>query len=346
MTVSGSAGSVEGGATVTLTNPRTGETVTVTAIADGSFTAQLAAQAGDQLSLVVTDAAGNSSPLRTVRVAPTAQVAITSPLSGASVSGTRTRVQGTVQGPVNTGVTVNGVVALVYNGVFVADNVRLGAGPNTITAIATPLGGQGVQAQVTVTSDGDPLILEVSASSTSGLAPLNVTFSYQFGASTPVPQLQVDFDGNGSFDFTTTDPTTPLQHTYTTPGLYVARVQVTDRKGGVFEADVALSVHDVATLDGLLKSLWNGMNAALVNGDIPSALAYLDSGAQKKYGPVWQVLLPHMSEIIASYSPLRGLAVSERVAEYGFNRIVEGEKRLFFVYFLQNTDGVWRLSAM
>ncbi len=75
VTVSGSAGSVEAGATVTITNPRTGAIVTVTANADGSFTAPLAAQAGDQLSLVVTDAAGNSSTLRTVRVAPTAATA-------------------------------------------------------------------------------------------------------------------------------------------------------------------------------------------------------------------------------------------------------------------------------
>jgi hypothetical protein len=126
----------------------------------------------------------------------------------------------------------------------------------------------------------------------------------------------------------------------------VVRVQVTDQQGGVFDADVAITVHDVATLDGLLKSLWNGMNAALVNGDIPTALTYLDHGAQEKYGPVWQVLLPHMAEIIASYSPLRGISTSGLVAEYGFTRIVDGEKRLFFVYFLHNTDGVWRLSAM
>src|SRR5207244_11267469 len=58
VTVTGAAGSVEGGARVTITNTRTGEKVTVTANADGSFTAQIAAQAGAVWSIVVTDAAG------------------------------------------------------------------------------------------------------------------------------------------------------------------------------------------------------------------------------------------------------------------------------------------------
>jgi glucodextranase-like protein/Big-like domain-containing protein len=60
--VSGAIGSVEAGGQVTLTNTRTGQAVTVTAQADGSFTATLAAQSGDVLAFVVADAAGNISP--------------------------------------------------------------------------------------------------------------------------------------------------------------------------------------------------------------------------------------------------------------------------------------------
>jgi RHS repeat-associated protein len=60
--VTGLAGSVEAGTRVTLTNLRTGQAVTVTAEADGSFTATLSAQPGDVVALVVADAAGNVSP--------------------------------------------------------------------------------------------------------------------------------------------------------------------------------------------------------------------------------------------------------------------------------------------
>lgn len=59
VTVTGQAGSVQGGDTVTLTDTVTGATVTVTANADGSFTATLAAGAADPISVSVADPAGN-----------------------------------------------------------------------------------------------------------------------------------------------------------------------------------------------------------------------------------------------------------------------------------------------
>ena len=69
VTISGGAGSVEGGAQVKVTNSRTGASVTVTATAEGSFSAQLAAQAGDGLALVVSDGAGNDSGTTLLSVA-------------------------------------------------------------------------------------------------------------------------------------------------------------------------------------------------------------------------------------------------------------------------------------
>ena len=59
VTVTGKAGSVEGGDTVTLTDTVTGATVSVTANADGSFTATLAAGSSDPISVSVEDPAGN-----------------------------------------------------------------------------------------------------------------------------------------------------------------------------------------------------------------------------------------------------------------------------------------------
>jgi YD repeat-containing protein len=61
VTVSGSAGSVEAGAQVTITNTRTGVAVTVVAAADGRFTVAIAAEAGDQLAITSADGAGNTS---------------------------------------------------------------------------------------------------------------------------------------------------------------------------------------------------------------------------------------------------------------------------------------------
>lgn len=346
VTITGTSGSVEATARVKVTNVASGAAVTVTANSDGSFTVQLAAQEGNSLTITVTDGTGNVSPVRTTQVGSAVQIAITFPAQGAFISGNRTVVRGTAQGPFNTGVIVNGVVALVHNGIFIADNVPLSFGQNTITAIATTLGGQAVQASVTLDSNTDPSVLDVKASPTSGIAPLAVTFEAQFGSTSSIQSLSMDFDGNGTVDFTTTDPNAQLQYNYTTPGLYTAHLRVTDQQGAVFNAEVSILVQDVAAMDTLFKNMWNNMNTALVAGDIPTALTFLDPAAQQKYEPVWQVLLPHMSEIVASYSPVRGAFIGQSVAEYGLNRTINGENRLFLIYFLKDESGVWRLAAM
>jgi RHS repeat-associated protein len=60
-TISGRPGAVEAGAKVVITNLRTGQSVTVTANADGSFSASIGAEPGDRFSIVAQDKAGNES---------------------------------------------------------------------------------------------------------------------------------------------------------------------------------------------------------------------------------------------------------------------------------------------
>ncbi|MFQ5755488.1 MAG: Ig-like domain-containing protein [Acidiferrobacterales bacterium] len=61
VTVTGRGGSVEPGAEVTVTNTRTGESVTVIADSAGAFSADIAAKPGDAFTVVVKDVAGNAS---------------------------------------------------------------------------------------------------------------------------------------------------------------------------------------------------------------------------------------------------------------------------------------------
>lgn len=70
VTVTGSPGSVEGGARVRVTNTHTGHSRLVLAATNGGFSAQLGAQFGDAMTVVVIDNAGNLSPEQTVIAVP------------------------------------------------------------------------------------------------------------------------------------------------------------------------------------------------------------------------------------------------------------------------------------
>ena len=62
ISVNGAQGAVEAGATVIVTNIATGESVSVQANGDGSFSASIASAPGDTLSVSLQDRAGNLSP--------------------------------------------------------------------------------------------------------------------------------------------------------------------------------------------------------------------------------------------------------------------------------------------
>ncbi|MBM4259317.1 MAG: hypothetical protein FJ147_25885 [Deltaproteobacteria bacterium] len=112
------------------------------------------------------------------------------------------------------------------------------------------------------------------------------------------------------------------------------------------EAQVAVVVQDAAVMDQVFTTTWDGMNAALLAGDKATALTFLTASAQVKYGPVFDVLLPHMAEIVASYSPPQRFLVSTNIAEYAINRVIDGENRLFLISFVKDASGAWRIDGM
>lgn len=296
--------------------------------------------------LIARDSAGNSSAASLVlNYRSGLSVEVTSITPGASVSTDALFVNGTFNGPDNTGITVNGLVAVVANGKFYVNNLPLQPGPNTLTITATAPDGQTVTKTLTVTSIGSNPF-QATVSPASGVAPLDVAFSVSSATPNGVRQITVDVDGNGTVDFTTTDTTMPIAFTYDTPGVYQAKVTLTDNQGATASQTLAIVVFDAAQMDKLFTRVWGEMNIALAAGNVAAASAYLNASAKLQYQPVFNALLPNMPQIVASYSPLARVSISEDIGEYAINRTYQGQNHLYLIYFLKDTDGVWRLDAM
>ena len=275
----------------------------------------------------------------------TPTLAITSPAADASIHGDSILVTGTILAPINTGVTVNGMVANVDNGKFYANNVPLQPGANTLTVTYTTADGTTATQTRSVNSTGTNPI-QVTANEYMGAAPMQVSLSVASQTGNPILSINVAPGGTASIDsITGSGSNASVNLTYPGPGTYLANVTVTDALGSHSQA-VAITVWDPAQRDTLFNTVWSGMNNALIAGDKAKALTYLNTTAQTKYGPAVNALLPSMPLIIASYSPLQRFQIYPNIGEYAINRVIHGVNRIYLIYFLLDNDGVWRIDSM
>ncbi len=335
----GSVAKVDFYAGATLVGTATDPPYTVAWIGIAAGNYALSAKATDNVGAVTT-----SAPVAVSVNAPA--LAVTSPANGATINDDSVTVSGTVQAPANSGVTVNGVVAAMDGtGHYYANNVPLAVGANTISVILTTLAGLTTTRSINVTSTG-PAPVRITARPTQGLSPLNVVFNVLPAAGITIQKVELDVGGTGTFDETLLAEPWTLEAIYSGTGTVLSRARVTDAQGLVQTATIPIVLVDSATLDQNLRAVWSGMTTALTAGDKPTAMRYLDGSAQEKYGPVFDALLPNMPQIVGSFSAPQSVSLGDGIGEYGVNRTINGQNRLFLIYFGRNGDGVWRLGSM
>lgn len=358
-TVSGSTGSVEAGATVAVTNTRTGEVVTAIADASGVFTAIIAANPDDQLTITATDAAGNQGQVTAVTVPEDGgdyidnrfdgpiSILGTSPASGAIVEGDYILVAVDVQAPPNTGVIIGPEIGLpvrVPDGLRYYARLQLQPGLNDIEIVVRGQDGRLVEQIISITSTASfPYFIAVHPET--GASPLEVEFRVQDQAGIGILDMEVDFTTDGIVDMIT-DGAEPIIHRYSGIGSRSGEFWIFDDSGRGHVQDVPILLMNPEIVDASIQEIWDAMNDALVAGERNLALSYLTDGAREQYGEIFSILLERMPEIVGSYSSLRQSYVADGYVEYGVNRTVNGVNRLFLVSFIRNGYGQWQLDSM
>ncbi|MCG8436332.1 MAG: Ig-like domain-containing protein, partial [Gammaproteobacteria bacterium] len=345
--LTGQPGSVEAFTEVTLTNTRTGESLTVQADETGAFTATLDAATNDELILTVTDAAGNTSDSLTLTVTgPTLSITITEPIDGTAVPYNQITVKGTHNGDLNTGITVNGIPALVSpDGDFEAANIPLTAGDNTLKVAAANLAGENATVQITVIGADHPPAVTLNTDITNGPGPLTVRFNVTTHTEAELIRIDYDFDNDGVVDATAGDTNADVEHTYTDIGFHYPQVTVITNND-THQAQTTVLVLDEAQMDVMFKQMWNGMNDRLIQGEVEAALRYMSNTAKRKYRPIYEEILDIVVEGISSYSAPVKTTIHNDWAEYAISRSQGGQQYVFFVYFMKDANGTWKLHSM
>lgn len=292
------------------------------------------------------DQAGNSAAVSITVEVSRLRVTITAPADGATVTTDTLLVRGTVEaGGAEVGVTVNGTLALVTSPQW-ATTIRLGQGSNAISAIATTATGDQATASITVQAvQPQEAGVVLRASPVSGLAPLTVRFEVASALARPIVRYELDHNGDGIPDLRS--PTFEnVQVTYTQPGIITPLLTVTDDQGRAVTATTTIQVLDPAATIALLQVKWGALKAALTQGNIEGALQAVAVGIRTRYRPALQALRGDLPALAATLGDLQVISFQDGLAEAATVRLEDGQRRVYFIYFAPDDDGIWRILGM
>ena len=161
---------------------------------------------------------------------PPISLSITSLTNNTTINRPLVIVRGTVTTSAQeVSIKANGVIADVCGNQFVANNVPLTEGSNTIIANALDSNGAVARAEVAVTASTTGPYITLSANITSGIPVLTTYFSVSTAIPNAITMSQFDFEGDGIIDYTGTTFDN-INHTYTTEGIFYPTVSGEMRK--------------------------------------------------------------------------------------------------------------------
>ena len=292
--------------------------------------------------------AGNQGEAGIALIASALRIEITSPPNGATINKSSAIVQGRIYN--QTGevvVVVNGVLAEVQGGDFAAI-VPLQLGQNVVTAIATTVDGLQVQTSVTINTATQQEMTRLTVYPSSGILKppantLDVTFEAEAYLANPVSSYSWDFNGDGTPETTGTEATVIAQYQF--PGIYFPRVTVTDNQGNVYTETTLVNVLSREEMDVLLQSKWEGMKGALSQGNITEALNYFVNDSREEYREIFELLAPQLPGLVSTMREINMVEIKGNMAEYYIKRFQRGVDISYFIYFIKDENGIWRVSS-
>ncbi len=277
-------------------------------------------------------------------IAPSITISISSPSDGDTITGPDVTVKGAVINTTGneTGVTVNGMPAILSGNQFIASHVPLMEGSNTIIVAATDIAGTTATTSITVNAVAGYYI-RLTSNIESGISPLEVTL--RIDGSFSIDNSNMNVTGPAAIELIDNPTPDEYQIKMTAEGTYYFTAEVTGPDGNTYQDTIAIPVMNKAQLDNLLKAKWEGMKTALVNGDIEGAVSYFAERSKDSFQQRFTLLALHLPQIVADMGAVTMVNIKNNVAEYDLRTDRNGSTYSFQLLFVQDTDGIWKIRS-
>lgn len=278
-------------------------------------------------------------------------VTVASPTAASTVNGRSVDVAGTFQGPINTGITVNGVVAATANGQFLAVAVPIEAGTNVLEVIATTLTGSTATASVTIQGSADPAPLAIEAVDLVGqvgFGPFQAVFRVDLDhlpSGVTVSNIGLDFNGDGLTEYRgATLDGAPNAYTFPRPGLYRARVDIN-------QSDIVayryILVRDSVAQRSMLCDVYGYLRDRLAAQDLSGLAHAFHPDNRTEYLELFTTFGTQMPAVSERLGTVVDGQFSGGIADLLLIRDQDGETRTGYPLRLsRGADGVWRILEM
>ncbi|MCF6187137.1 MAG: putative Ig domain-containing protein, partial [Desulfobulbaceae bacterium] len=294
-------------------------------------------------TISATGPGGTNTSSVTVTVSSPVRITITSPGNGETVTGADIMVTGEIsnQTGLETGITVNGILALVEGGRFVANHVAPLPDTNAITVKAVDTAGYTDEKTVIVNPQPTERYITINAGTVSGAAPLETTL--RIGTSLlPLESPALTDQGPGTVEYLETNNNS-YRIRLTETGIYIFTVQATDEENNTYTDTVAVQVFDRDELDARLQSKWEVMKTAMSEADIEGAVQFFALNNRDVYRQQFTALSAMLPAIVTDMESCTLTDVQENRAVYDLRTVRNGEAYSFQVLFARDRDGIWRI---
>jgi len=159
-------------------------------------------------------------------------------------------------------------------------------------------------------------------------------------ANTTATDATYFFDSFGPF-FVPAAATSSLSVTYP-EGIFTPTIVV---NGGSPQSFV-ITVTSITSMDAMLQALWVNISGNLAVGNIEGALVFFAPGMRDSYRQVLNDIAPSLPSMFANFPPIKPTTMVDGDAEYFVPIVRNGKTFGYYLYFMRDGDGIWRLHSL